>query len=253
MGFNTPPLGAVKTGGAGDLFPRIRKDFKEKSSIPRRSAAGIIYSYFIGMGFGMIILLILSFVFYRIENNPWKWNCFCNRYRIKRMKKNDWIIFLIVFFISMVINLFVFPLFDKFIIRNGLIPIPKSVPDWLNPSVTDNSEKLFDQAVGGLKGNWTAIFVFLIGLIFNIIGEELWWRGYILPRQELSFGKKTWIIHGFLWPFFHIFKYWDIPTLIILHLPFSYMVCRTKNTTTGILLHFIMNGIQIIFLIKMVI
>jgi hypothetical protein len=43
MGFNTPPLGAVKTGGAGDLFPRIRKDFKEKSSIPRRSAAGIFY------------------------------------------------------------------------------------------------------------------------------------------------------------------------------------------------------------------
>ncbi|MDR1308061.1 MAG: hypothetical protein LBK74_10875, partial [Treponema sp.] len=28
------PLGR-KTGGAGDLFPRIRKDFKEKSSIPR--------------------------------------------------------------------------------------------------------------------------------------------------------------------------------------------------------------------------
>jgi hypothetical protein len=41
LGFNSPPLGAVKTGGAGDLFPRIRKDFKEKSSIPRRSAAGI--------------------------------------------------------------------------------------------------------------------------------------------------------------------------------------------------------------------
>jgi hypothetical protein len=43
MGFNTPPLGAVKTGGAGDLFPRIRKDLKEKSSIPRCSAAGVFY------------------------------------------------------------------------------------------------------------------------------------------------------------------------------------------------------------------
>jgi AcrR family transcriptional regulator len=32
-----------KTGGAGDLFPRIRYAFKEKSSIPRRSAAGIFY------------------------------------------------------------------------------------------------------------------------------------------------------------------------------------------------------------------
>ena len=43
LGFNSPPLGAVNTGGAGDLFPRIRKAFKEKPSIPRRSAAGIFY------------------------------------------------------------------------------------------------------------------------------------------------------------------------------------------------------------------
>jgi hypothetical protein len=40
LGFNTPPLGALPTGGAGDVFPRIHKDFPEKSSIPRRSAAG---------------------------------------------------------------------------------------------------------------------------------------------------------------------------------------------------------------------
>jgi hypothetical protein len=46
FGFNTPPLGAVKTGGAGDLFPRIRNDCKVKSSIPRCSAAGIIYILF---------------------------------------------------------------------------------------------------------------------------------------------------------------------------------------------------------------
>jgi hypothetical protein len=43
LGVDTPPLGAVETGGAGDLFPRIRKNFKEKSSIPRCSAAGIFY------------------------------------------------------------------------------------------------------------------------------------------------------------------------------------------------------------------
>jgi len=27
----------------------------------------------------------------------------------------------------------------------------------------------------------------VIVLFFNIVGEELWWRGYILPRQELTF------------------------------------------------------------------
>ncbi len=33
-----------KTGGAGDLFPRIRKDFKEKSSIPRCLQRGFFIS-----------------------------------------------------------------------------------------------------------------------------------------------------------------------------------------------------------------
>ena len=35
--FNTAPLGAV---GTGDLFPRIRKDFKDKSSIPQGLPCG---------------------------------------------------------------------------------------------------------------------------------------------------------------------------------------------------------------------
>ena len=33
-GFNTPPLGALCAGGAGDMFPRKDKDFKVKSLIP---------------------------------------------------------------------------------------------------------------------------------------------------------------------------------------------------------------------------
>jgi hypothetical protein len=32
-----------KTGGAGDLFPRVRKDFKEKFSIPRSLLLGALF------------------------------------------------------------------------------------------------------------------------------------------------------------------------------------------------------------------
>jgi membrane protease YdiL (CAAX protease family) len=138
-------------------------------------------------------------------------------------------------------------------IRAGIIPIPNIVPNGLNPGIPDDTGEIINQAVGGLKGNWLFLAVFFLGLVLNIIGEEFWWRGYIFPRQEIAFGKYTWIVHGLMWPFFHIFKYWDIPALIILHLPFSYMIYRTKNTTTGILLHFILNGIQLIFLLPLII
>ena len=52
--FNTAPLGAVHSGGAGDLFPRIRKALKNESSIPRCSAAGILYCLLLIVLFGFL-------------------------------------------------------------------------------------------------------------------------------------------------------------------------------------------------------
>jgi hypothetical protein len=40
LGFNTPAPWGASHGGTGDLFPRIRKDFKEKSSIPQGLPCG---------------------------------------------------------------------------------------------------------------------------------------------------------------------------------------------------------------------
>ncbi|MFP4323970.1 MAG: type II CAAX prenyl endopeptidase Rce1 family protein [Anaerolineales bacterium] len=48
--------------------------------------------------------------------------------------------------------------------------------------------------------------VYAVSLFGNIIGEELWWRGYILPIQERAFGKWAWLINGLLWiVVFHAF------------------------------------------------
>jgi hypothetical protein len=57
-----------------------------------------------------------------------------------------------------------------------------------------------------LPGSWwiPVYYAFMI-LVFNIVGEELWWRGYALPRQELAFGKMTWVVHGIFWSAFHLF------------------------------------------------
>ncbi len=37
----------------------------------------------------------------------------------------------------------------------------------------------------------------------NIVGEELWWRGFIQTRQEPVFGAATWVLQGFLHLAFH--------------------------------------------------
>src|SRR5205807_1973574 len=52
---------------------------------------------------------------------------------------------------------------------------------------------------------WILVYYALVMLACNIGGEELWWRGYLLPRQEAAFGKAAWIIHGMYWSLFHLF------------------------------------------------
>jgi membrane protease YdiL (CAAX protease family) len=79
--------------------------------------------------------------------------------------------------------------------------------------------------------------------ILNILGEEFFWRGVMMPRQELSFGKYTWLIHGFGWGLFHIAFGWHLlVTLIPLLFVQSYVVQKTKNSWTGVIMHGGING-----------
>jgi membrane protease YdiL (CAAX protease family) len=92
----------------------------------------------------------------------------------------------------------------------------------------------------------TNIPFMVIVLIFNIICEEIWWRGYILPRQELEHGKWAFLVNGVLWAFFHIFKWWSVPFMLLRNWIVPLVAQRTKNTTPGILMHLISNGISVL-------
>ena len=91
---------------------------------------------------------------------------------------------------------------------------------------------------------WIPVYYGVVMLIFNIGGEELWWRGYVLPRQELAFGRITWIIHGVLWSAFHLFmqpSLWDTVRMAITGVALSFVAQRTKSTWPGIVGHSIGN------------
>jgi len=40
--------------------------------------------------------------------------------------------------------------------------------------------------------------------VLNVVGEELLWRGVLLPRQEVAFGRWAWLANGVGWLFFHV-------------------------------------------------
>lgn len=89
-----------------------------------------------------------------------------------------------------------------------------------------------------LKGDWLLFSGFLSFSLVNVLGEELWWRGVILPRQELSLGRWTWFVHGMLWAAFHSFFHWEVLSLLPGCIALSFVAQRTRNTWPGIIAHF---------------
>ncbi len=98
------------------------------------------------------------------------------------------------------------------------------------------------------SGNLFWIFLGWIPLfICNILGEELLWRGYMLPRQELVFGKSAWLVNAILWLLFH----WstNLPAMVLIlptTLGVPWIVQRRQNTWVGILIHGIFNALGFI-------
>ena len=77
----------------------------------------------------------------------------------------------------------------------------------------------------------------------NILGEELCWRGYVLPRQEARFGRAAWLPNGILWCLFHWSFGWPIMvTLLPITLLLPWIVQRRRNTWVGIIIHAIFNA-----------
>ncbi len=92
-----------------------------------------------------------------------------------------------------------------------------------------------------LQGAWRILIYYaVLILVCNIGGEELWWRGYVLPRQELAFGRSAWVIHGICWSVFHLFMQptlWDTTRMAITGVALSFVAQRTRSTWPGIVGH----------------
>ena len=105
-----------------------------------------------------------------------------------------------------------------------------------------------------VKGNWLLLIGYLLILIVvNIFGEELWWRGIILPRQELALGNYAWVVNGVLWAAFHAFYHSTLAGFLS-YVPgttlLAYVCWKRKSTWPGIIAHTIQNSGVPIMLFK---
>ncbi|MFC2041914.1 type II CAAX prenyl endopeptidase Rce1 family protein [Chloroflexota bacterium] len=146
--------------------------------------------------------------YHRVEKLPLRWSAFAERFRLPRLTFKIVLLGLGIFVVGAVASQLLAQV-GLLLITNGIIPIPSNLPLLLDPNI-QISLPVLERFVGGpILGSWNVAIAFFVMLFFNITGEELWWRGYILPRQQLVHGRWTWLIHGLMWWGFHSFVWWN--------------------------------------------
>jgi membrane protease YdiL (CAAX protease family) len=210
---------------------------------PMLAANGMqpFYAEFIPGTIVLASLLASAIVAYWLEGRPMTWAGIKDRLRLTRMTGRHWLWVLGGTIVGFILYYLFSPL-GSWLIVQGILPMPDSLPAWVDPRVGGSFVEKFNMEAGGVRGNWMFFFMAAITFFFNIVGEEFWWRGYVLPRQELALGKWTWLIHGVMWSaLFHAWKYWDVIGMLPADLVFVYVVTRTKSTTVGMWLHIFTN------------
>jgi uncharacterized protein len=67
------------------------------------------------------------------------------------------------------------------------------------------------EAKAQLVGSWDTLLLFVLSALFNtVIGEELLFRGVLLPRMAGVFGKWDWVMNGLLFALYHLHQPWSL-------------------------------------------
>lgn len=182
-------------------------------------------TFAIGLGINSILLLILTLRFYRKEGWSWRSEDLRLRLRLGAINRRSWFwtACLIVF---VYLSYFLLaPTADWLMQR---ISPPKFWARILEPDPNYFMEVRIHHNIGLLLG--------YIGLVlFNIFASEFWWRGYMLPRQEIAHGKRTWLIHGLFWHVYESFLIWQFFQILPTSLAIPFVVQKRQNTWCGII------------------
>lgn len=109
------------------------------------------------------------------------------------------------------------------------------------PAVASHDPGVFLASEHGravIHGNWPLFALAVVMMVFNtVLGEELLFRGLLLPRMRAAFGRGDWIVNGVLMGAYHLHQPWGIPSSIVAGLLMAYPTKRLRSAWMGIIVH----------------
>ncbi len=88
----------------------------------------------------------------------------------------------------------------------GMFPFLAEPPGWGLDSLLATPE-----GQARMAGAWGILALFFVSALFNtVIGEELLFRGLLLPRMNKVFGGWDWVANGLLFGLYHLHQPWGL-------------------------------------------
>ena len=92
------------------------------------------------------------------------------------------------------------------------------------------------RAVFSGSWGWFAVVV-AMALLNTVLGEELLFRGYLLPRMRNAFGRNDWLANGLLFAAYHVHVPWAMPGALFDAVLLALPTRRLRSAWFGIAVH----------------
>jgi membrane protease YdiL (CAAX protease family) len=143
--------------------------------------------------------------------------------------------------------LIVIPLIIAFgLMQEAGLPAP-AARDFGEFLTTDAGASFFDGA-WGLFGLWAVMAIFN-----TVLGEELLFRGVLLPRMRGAFGERDWLANGVLFGIYHLHVPWAITSAILDGPMNAYFTKKYRSAFIGIVVHSVQTVVLGLILFGMVV
>ena len=189
---------------------------------------------------GLIWLFVLSMIIVRQEEGDLRWTTIKRRLRLNAPRDPEtggtrrrlWL-WVIPFLVASV----VWDVALKSYVGDvsvSIFPFLAEPPNYGFEAVF-KSQEILDRLVGA----WWFLGLIVVFLAFNsILGEELLFRGVLLPRMQGVFGRWSWVANGVLFGFYHVHQPWGIVDSAIGGVFFlAYPSWRLRSTWMGVIVH----------------
>jgi uncharacterized protein len=95
-----------------------------------------------------------------------------------------------------------------------------------------------DAGTAMFDGAWGLFALFMTMSLFNtVLGEELLFRGLLLPRMKGAFGERDWLANGLLFAVYHLHMPWAIPGSLLDPFIYSLPAKRHRSALLSIAVH----------------